>query len=221
MERRKNFKKYLWFLISMILLFSLTQMISAQTSDAVRIISQKSDAKAGRYTIYWQKVKAAEGYEISMYNMANKRLIHQHLTAEKPSYTLSGVKEGQRYRVRIRSYHYKVNPYTDIRKKVYGTYTTTYIGQQPRLKFAWKNQKSAIVTWKALDGASSYTVYLSARRGSGYRKVKTVKTNSVTLKKLGTETTYYAYVVANYKVKKKTYHTPSTYSYPFRLQLTK
>ncbi len=205
----------------MLLLFGMVQMVSAQTSDTVRIISQKSEAKAGRYTIYWQRVKNAEGYEISLYNMANKRLSREQVTAEKPSYVLSGVKEGQIYRVRIRSYRYEVNPYTDIRKKVFGTYTTTYIGQQPRLKFAWRSQKAADVTWKNVNGAVSYTVYLSTKRGSGYRKVKTVKTNSVTLKKLEMETKYYVYVVANFKVKKKIYHTPSTCSYPFRLQLTK
>jgi fibronectin type 3 domain-containing protein len=85
-----------------------------------------------------------------------------------------------------------------------------------------KKTKTAVAKWDTVKGATSYTIYLSTKQKSGYKKVGTTKKTSFTLKKYGKSAlkknkTYYVYVVANKKVGKTTYTSDATYCYQFKL----
>lgn len=62
------------------------------------------------------------------------------------------------------------------------------------------------LTWTKANGATSYDVYRSTKKSSGYKKIATSKTNSYTSKRLKTNKTYY------YKIKAKNSYTTSSYS---------
>ena len=76
------------------------------------------------------------------------------------------------------------------------------------------------INWGKIKGASGYTVYVSTKRNSGYKKVASVKgsKSSVTVKKLKgkkfkSSKTYYVYIVAKKKAGGVTYTTGVNYTY--------
>lgn len=146
-------------------------------------------------------VKYAEGYVYELYNYKNKKL--RSGTASTYSTTLKNMTK-QFYKLRIR-------PYTTINNKVlYGEWSE-YLNFAPQpvvdAKLAGKKVK---LSWKKVKGAKNYSVYMSAKQESGYKKLATTKKASFKVakfkkKKLKKNKTYYLYVVANRKVGKKTF----------------
>lgn len=74
--------------------------------------------------------------------------------------------------------------------------------------------KSAKVAWTKVKGATSYAVYASAKKSSGFKKVATVKSTSLAVTKIagkrfakGKKTYFYIKAVA--KQGKKTYRSPA------------
>ena len=66
------------------------------------------------------------------------------------------------------------------------------------------------MSWSKVKGAKDYTVYVSMKEKSGYKKFKTTKKTGIVLNKYGKSSLknnrkYYYYVVANKKVGKRTY----------------
>lgn len=74
------------------------------------------------------------------------------------------------------------------------------------LKVSSAEYNSIKLTWSKAKGATSYEIYRSTKKSSGYKKIGTSKTNSYTSKSLKTNTTYY------YKIKSKNSYTRSAYS---------
>ena len=77
-------------------------------------------------------------------------------------------------------------------------------------------KKTLTASWKKVAGATSYTVYVSTKQKSGYKKVTTTKKESYKItkygkKKLSSNKKYYVYVVANTKVGKTTYKSNADY----------
>lgn len=79
------------------------------------------------------------------------------------------------------------------------------------------------VAWKKVMGAQKYTIYVSTKAKSGYKKVATVRStkSSVVIKKLqgkkfNSKKTYYVYVQATKKVGGKTFTSGKHYAYKVR-----
>lgn len=224
MKRRK--KAILRICAILMLLLGMCVSVRAQEGEAwnqppekVCITAQKGVSSSGKYTIYWKKMENIDGYQLELYDSAGKRMLSKKIGADQTRYQFSDIRNSRIYRIRIRAFYEAENPYTGILRNVYGSYRTQYICQQPRLKFQWKSKNSAQVSWNAVENGVDYTVYLSEKSGGNYRKAAVVKTPRATLKKLKMETTYYVYVVTNYRVKKNTYKTPVSSAYSFRLQM--
>lgn len=178
----------------------------------VTLRSQKSYATSQTMKLYWKAVDGAQGYEFLATNLYGDKLIARQWVDAKTSTTLPRIAAGQFYRLRIRAYS------REDGKKVYGTPTYTYIAQQPRVKFKWASHSVVMASWPAVDGASDYTVYASTSPSGKFRKVKTVETRQATIPGISMNRKYYAYVVANLRKGGKSYSSPKTNLYSFRIQ---
>ncbi len=117
-----------------------------------------------------------------------------------------------------------ITPVAEIcSKDYYGESVTTYIIDQPdivsgarRRKCVLKNGKLSLI-WYKVDGATSYDIYISENKTSGYEKAATVKgkEDSVTIKKchkkkIKKNKTYYVSIRPKYKKNGVTYTAHNT-----------
>ena len=95
-------------------------------------------------------------------------------------------------------------------KTKFGAWSATnYIARHPKMS-GTARARYINATWSKVKGATSYAVYASTKRDSGYKKVGTTKGSKFTITKVGKSSvkpskTYYFYVEADKKVGKKTY----------------
>ena len=122
--------------------------------------------------------------------------------ASKKTYRFKVSETGSFYTVRYR-YFTGVNG-----SYFYGDWSPkTYFAVAPAGLTLKRNGKKINVSWKKTAGATSYTIYVSTKKGSGFKKVGTVgkKKLKATIKKYGTKALnknkkYYVKVVANKNV---------------------
>ena len=69
----------------------------------------------------------------------------------------------------------------------YGAWSdVTYFARSPYSKVNAKaSGKSIRLSWNKVSGATNYTVYISSKKNSGYKKVGTIKKTSTTINKYG------------------------------------
>lgn len=178
----------------------------------ITLRSQKSYATSASMKVYWNAVESAQGYEFQVMDLYGG-LVKRFKVEKKSSATLTGISAGSFYHVRIRGY-------SRVGKKVfYGAASDTYIAQQPRVKFKWASHCVVKAYWPAVEGAMSYTVYVSENPSRGFRKATMTFDRQAFVPGLSRNRKYYAYVVANMRKGKKTYASPKTNYYTFRLQM--
>lgn len=151
----------------------------------------------------WDSCMFADGYQIQVYRGADKKAMSTLKTTGTYVYA-KNINTKNFYKIRVRAY-------TTVNGQLkYGDWSGyTYFAQQPKLKLKYVSVKKLKVSWSKVNSATSYTVYMSTKQKSGYKKVATTKKLSYTITKfkkkaLKKNTTYYVYVVANKKVGKKT-----------------
>lgn len=211
-------KLFAGFMLCIIMMFGMSLSVWAKAPGTVKIIEQKSNRTDKTYKVYWDKIAGVSGYEINLYNTKKTKLLSRKISGDKTSQTLTGIRPNTFYIMKIRAYVRTTDKDTGIRKNQYGKYTTLYISQQPKVTFRWAGRTSAQAKWGAVTGATGYTVYLSTKQNSGYKKVAAVRDNQSVIKKLKPGVKYYVYVTANCKVKDTLYRSPRTYAYSFRIQ---
>lgn len=85
-------------------------------------------------------------------------------------------------------YRYRVRTYLEVNgKKAYSNwsdYNTVAIPKKITAKTS-RSKRQLSLNWSAVSGASQYAVYVSDKENSGYKKVGTVKSRSITIKKYG------------------------------------
>lgn len=153
----------------------------------------------------------ADGYEYVLYNYKGKKLKSGKTTYYSYN-TLSNVKVGSFYRLKVRAY-------TNINgRAVYGEWSDTIsFAHQTKVNIK-RSGRNLKFSWKKIKGVKDYTIYVSTKQKSGYKKVATTKKTSYTLKKfkkkkLSTKKKYYVYVVANTKIGKKKFKSNSELCY--------
>ncbi len=171
--------------------------------------------------VYFDYAKApyTDGYEIRVYAYNKNKVVSKVVTTS--AYTdLKNIKPNMFYKFKIRGYSI-----IDGQKKFGAWSNFKYISHQPDVISANQvgSKKQAKIKWDTVKGATNYTVYMSTKQKSGYKKVATTKKTSVVVKKLGKTNlkknkTYYVYVVANRKVGKTTYTSDATYCWNFKLR---
>ena len=190
-----------------------------------QVALQSVTASSGKsMTVNWYPVSDASGYYI--YRSTNPdsdfTLICDYINSSATnnnlsyydsfyensalSYTDCNLTVGQ-------TYYYKVCPYVLFNGQKYSGTISSALSDIVRID-ATKIKKSAsnkpgtnTITWKNLNDADGYIIYYSTSYDSGYKKLKTIKSNSTTSytqKKLTNGVAYYYKIQAykNYKGKK-------------------
>ncbi len=127
--------------------------------------------------------------------------------------------EGNFYKYRVRSY---VNCGASKVYSAWSPYKTIALPKKVSAKWKAKS-RSLKVNWSKINNATGYTVYISTKENSGFKKVKTLKakTRSVTIKKCGKKrlkknVTYYVRIVPKAKIGKKASAANSYGVYSFK-----
>lgn len=170
------------------------------------------------FELEWNKRPSAGGYQYEVWSMTGKK--GKKLVTDKAgkyntstSFINTKLKKSQFVKVRMRAYVELSGGTTK-----YGAWSNwSYTSRQPELeiKNVGGGQK---LTWNKVDGAKNYTVWVSTREKTGFKKVKTTTKRALTVKKCGKSAlksgrTYYYTIVANKKIGKKTYQGSKTHSF--------
>ncbi len=163
----------------------------------------------------WKKSDSADGYQYQIFAEDGKKAL---LTGKKAgdgnsTYLITGKLKSLRFlKLRIRGY-------IEIPgSSKYGKWSDwIYFSRQPDV--TTKNTKGGILlTWDKVSGAKSYSVYISTRRTSGYKKVESTAKTSMTVRTCGKASLkqgkqYYFMVVANKRVGKKNFQSTKNYCF--------
>lgn len=164
------------------------------------------------FDVTWDDQEAIDSYEYIIYKNTGKKLQSGKTTGIKCSSTKK-ISNTMVYKVKVRG-----------TSTICGqTYTTpwssyAYCFTQPRIKSVKVSGNKLTVKWDKINGATSYDVYVSTKKTTGYKKVATVgkSKSSATIKKFKgkkfkSSKTYYVYVAAAKKVGKKRYDSGRLY----------
>lgn len=163
----------------------------------------------GLAKLSWEKSGAAAGYQWEILDGDKKT---DGGSGKENSVTTTKMQMNKFYRVRARGY---IN-IGDGKK--YGEWSEwQYVSSQPKTITYRQSAGSLALTWSKVSGATSYTVYVSSKKPediSDMKKVKTVKGNTYTVKKLDGRSIernrrYYIVIVANKETDGGTYHSIS------------
>lgn len=169
-------------------------------------------------SLSWDKRDNAKGYQYEIYTASGKKakkLLTGDVTYNGSTISLSSnkLKKAQFIKIRIRA---RIS--LSDGKYSYGAWSSwQYTSKQPKIEIDNVSGGQEL-TWPKVAGADSYTVQVSTKQKSGYKKVGTIKGNSIIVRKCGKSAlksgkTYYYTVVANKKAGKKTYHGSRTHCY--------
>lgn len=184
------------------------KMVSSGTS---------GNSQAPTATFSWSRSGAADGYEYMIYaDGVKKPILSKTIKTNQNGVVArsSKLKNDRFMKIKVRAYikygkTVKRGPWSDF----------TYFAKYP------KNVKASLVgtqasqgfkiSWTKTKGADNYTVYVSRSQQTGYKKVGTTKGSSLVVKSFkGSAIStgrYYYYVVANKKVKGKTYKSDDNF----------
>lgn len=169
--------------------------------DAVTIPDQMEEFKQEKWWFFikkldvsWRRQTAVEGTEVILYDNKGKKVTTK--TAGKYSSSVSFDKMKDKvYSVKARSFM------TWNGQKYYSDWAQIYCLNQARIKSAKVKGSTLKLSWGKVDGATGYRIYVSTKKGSGFKKAATVGKNktSFTLKKFrgkkfSSKKTYYVYV---------------------------
>ena len=106
-------------------------------------------------------------------------------------------------------YQVKIYPYIILKNKRYvsSSATTRYVATGVTLQKAGNTSTSMSVKWNRISGATNYTVYIKYPGNSSFKKVNTTTSNSFTLTGMKKNSKYGIKIIANKKVKNKTWHS--------------
>lgn len=153
-------------------------VVEPETPAAPAKVTLKSAAKTGYggIQIKWNKVVAADGYEVWRYDAVSKKWAKVKTFANNNtvSWKNTGLKTGRKYTYKVRAY------ITYEGEKIYGKYSGTRAAR-PVLNTPAKpkliaGKKSVTVKWKQVPGANGYKIYRSTTGKAGsFKVVKTIK----------------------------------------------
>ena len=121
----------------------------------------------------WNKVEGADGYRVYQYNSKTKKWDTLKTTSEI-SCKAEKLKPGT-------SYKFKIKAYKKDDGTIWGDATPTITvatkPATPKITKLTTAKGKAVFTWSDVSGESGYQVYYSTKKDSGFKKVKTYKTD--------------------------------------------
>lgn len=171
-----------------------------------KIKKMELDPEKGELDVVWEALANADGYQYRIENVKGKKL----LSGERPSYYAWNVKSGALKKYQF--FRVKVRAYTELgTKRKYAAWSSyCYTARQPGIMDSKTTGKQIKISWNKIEGADSYTVYISVKPNSGYKKALATKKNHACIKKYGRKVLksgkkYFVYVTANKKYGKKSW----------------
>lgn len=171
--------------------------------------------KSNEIKLKWSKVAGVSGYSIYRYDGKQKKYVKIKDTKSN-TYTVKKVSGSKGKQLASGTYYtFKVTPYKiSENKKIYGTSakvrtsTATKATTITKGTKVYKKGKCGItIKWKEISGATGYKVYLSTKKRSGYKCIKTLsgkKRTSYTKYGLSKNKTYYIKIRVLKKAEKTT-----------------
>ncbi len=165
--------------------------------------------------LQWEQSESADGYQYQVYAEGGKKALlggRKKENGNSTNLSTNKLKSLRFLKLRMRAY---INLPGNTQSGKWSDWI--YFSRQPDVET--QNTKSGVkLTWDKVRGANNYTVYISSRRDSGYKKVKNTSKTSATVKKYGKSglksgKQYYFMVVANKKVGKKTFQSTRNYCF--------
>ena len=171
------------------------------------------NSRASKASISMGAASDCHGYQIeySKYNGKGKKKFYvTTVNAE-----ISNLNSKVFYRVRVRKFVNLANG------KAFGKWSkyTYFCQDQTYLNGKTSNLSSGgvlkfKVSWKKVKGANNYSFYISTNQNSGYKKISTSKSTSIVIssykgQSLKKHVNYYVRIVANKKVGKKKFKSPT------------
>ena len=165
-----------------------------------------------KFYVQWDRLDGVSGYQIEIYNGKGKKIKSATLTQYASSYDQSKVSNSQVYKVKLRAF-------TNLNgRKYYSKWSEIHCMAQPDIKSLKVKSGKVNLKWSKITGVTGYDIYVSTKKKSGYKKVKSVgkNTTSTTVSKFNKKSfnskkTYYVYVVAKKKVGKVTHKSQAYY----------
>ena len=124
---------------------------------------------SGNLDTVWNKQQAVTGYQYQLFNSSNKLVKSGTIARDYSAYENFDKLSSQTYKMRVRAYT-KFNG-----KNRFGKWSP-WLNIVPPVKDLTGKTKSRkiIVKWPKVKGATSYTIFVSTKRDSGWKKTKTV-----------------------------------------------
>ena len=176
-------------------LTNATLHCTAPAAPAAPVVTAGNSAVSGKPMLTWNAVEGATSYKV--YRAAKEDGTYGLLgSTSATSYTNTGAKEGV-------TYYYKVTAVNDIGESepsniVSGQVKT--VTPKPAAPVVSIGHSAAsgkpVLTWSAVEGATSYRIYRSTAKGSGYSLLGTTTATSYTNTGAKAGTTYYYRVKA-------------------------
>ena len=161
---------------------------------AAPVVKIGNSAASGKPVLTWNAVPGATSYKV--YRATSKSGTYSLLgTVTTTSYTNTGAKEGT-------TYYYKVKAANGAGESAYsnvvsGKVVVTPKPAAPVVKIGNSSTSGKpMLTWNAVEGATSYRIYRSTAKGSGYSLLGTTTATSYTNTGAKAGTTYYYRVKA-------------------------
>ncbi len=172
--------------------FDTTKKIAA--SMASPVITETKMSTKGEVTIRWNKCSGASGYRV--YRLSSKdELSSKKIIATVGSSTLSYTDKTKNTG---HNYVYAVQAYKTVNgKKIYSFANNRTLGGTYLKAVVPYGNKKIKVAWNKVENVDGYKVYISTKKDSGYKRIKTLdKTNTYyTVSSLQTGKVYYFKVV--------------------------
>ncbi|MBE6784894.1 MAG: hypothetical protein E7538_01480 [Ruminococcaceae bacterium] len=149
-------------------------------------ITAKQNDKA--ITLSWKKARGATGYRVYKYDSKNKKWSIICSYTKNNKLTVKSLKSGYRYKFSVRSCIDTGNE--RVWSKMADGLTTCTKPQSPTLK-ATSYKYAVKLSWNKIKYADGYTVYVSEKPESGYKKVKTTKKLNYKIENLKSGKYYY------------------------------
>lgn len=160
-----------------------------------------SGATASSVGLKWSKITGAAGYKVYRYVASSKKYKEiARLKADKTAFTCEKLSAGTSYKFRVAAYVTENKKAVDKKTE---NITASTKPARPTVKAVRKTAKKARISWNKAKGSGGYEIYMSTRKNSGYKKVKTIssgKKGSYTKSGLKQKKTYYFKVRAYKKV---------------------
>ena len=182
----KASQKILSLILCLIVLFTAGSLAAEAAAVKVGVTANfVAETTSDSVELRWRKVSGATGYRI--YLREGKKWKHIK-TVKKNKYVLEDLTASETYKFAVRAY--KVSGGKTYLADKYKTVTakTAKMGKTPTPKASKVTKNSITLKWSAVAGATGYRVY--QYKGGKWVKIKSVTTNSYTVKSLKSATTY-------------------------------